>query len=109
MSQEVTADDVLAEVRKLASEYPDATYSGPCSYVVGYAGPGRGCLIGQALRRLGFTKEQLDNVDDGPASYALRRLNIPTYVFDSWKSVRILDQIQIYQDDGTPWGEAVGI
>jgi hypothetical protein len=49
-----TIDDVVRAVRKLAADHPAAWYEPRekdcgCLYTFGVAGPGCGCLIGQAL------------------------------------------------------------
>ena len=41
---------LIEAVRKLAEDYPDAVYNETyCRYSVGEAGPGEGCIIGQAV------------------------------------------------------------
>ena len=54
----ITEEDlnrVVAEVRRLAAQHPDAVYEPPddiCHYDKGTAGGAEGCLIGQAARNV---------------------------------------------------------
>lgn len=110
--------DVVAEVRKLAQERPDFVYTdqttieSSCSYVydsIG-SGTGEGCIVGQALNRLGVDKTtliQFDEAEDGsgwPAGYVLEQL-IPNKTTEG--DVKILNRIQMKQDFGSTWKESV--
>jgi hypothetical protein len=68
------------------------------------------CIVGHALAKKGVTREALDNVDSelnrnaGP--YGLESAEVisaPVGVID------LLSLVQDYQDQGTPWGEALRI
>lgn len=102
----ITVNDVIAEVRKLAAEKPDNTYTRPggkqCCYDAGVCTDGSvGCIFGQALARLGhpasgtytinsilFNREQLGLARDRPAGL--------------WCSY-----VQDWQDEGFTWARAV--
>lgn len=104
---EITLDDIVAEVRNIATEQPHRVYVptsiGDCQYGVGPANP-HGCIIGYALRRLG---RPIDNEDgdisdlfapDGPLNDIAPATRRP---------VQWLAEVQSEQDDRLPWGEAV--
>lgn len=113
--------EIVAEVRRLANEYPDFVYSlphaaGTCDNVTG-GDPKypdlKGCIIGQAVRNLGFwipeccrvwTVDQLlSRLHDanwqpkqGVAHQDIRGLLL------GWLTV-----VQSAQDEGVSWSEAV--
>lgn len=112
----ITKEDVINEVRKLAAERPDFIYTqqgqvwdnySTCSYVSAKLGEtyGEGCIVGQALQRLGVSKDRLDNLEGNGASSVLADLEILP-VGDkgtlSW-----LDRVQLKQDLGLSWGESI--
>lgn len=125
-----TAEDVLKEVVRLGRERPDFVYNDQperkayledkqssslgCSYTSAVLGSdeGEGCIVGQALMNLGVPEESLEGVATNvvavledllpgePFRYTFGEVAIP-------KIVRALECIQINQDSGLPWGEAV--
>lgn len=117
-TKQVTVNDVIAEVRKLAEEMPDFVYTpdidavkgkgsaNGCSYIVGGCSnypDCRGCIMGQALRRLGLSVP--DNRDDLNVCKLLRHLFIiegHTYSTERW-----LMTVQSKQDLGRTWSECV--
>ena len=105
--QKLDIDKLIAAIRELAAESPDNIYdrgqSHACSYVVGECSNGtQGCIVGQALRRLGLETPDLPThvdiylsliFDCGVAGGDTRLL---------WVSV-----VQSEQDSGNTWAYAV--
>ena len=109
---DISADQIEAEVLRLADAYPDTIYDAPeeslwntpkCSYIHGKAGPSEGCIFGQALQNLGVPQFVLKYHDGtiGPIDSLCKALNLPYR--DYWGS------IQSKQDCGKTWGEAVQV
>ena len=64
---------------------------------------GRPCIVGQALADLGFTREDLAEVEGKYAIDAMRELGIePDHLYMS-----AVEQAQASQDSGKTWGEAI--
>lgn len=113
---EFTPEDVLAEVIKLAEERPDFVYKAQagslvdegCSYLT--AGlrtlAGEGCIVGQALTRLGVSDEDLYEVEGDSAIGAVARLRGENLTEFS-RTIQKLGAIQSWQDHGYSWGVAV--
>lgn len=116
-----TPQDVLNKVIEIGNRFPDFNYraqttpnhSISCRYLS--AGfdysteqeiPGQGCIVGQALRALGVSKEVLREYE-GLAVYnvLLRLLDHEYLAFE--KGINSLTLIQDRQDSGCTWGEAV--
>lgn len=107
-----TAEDVVAQVRNLAAERPGYVYSPgeyeSCSYVTGE--DGQGCIIGQAVQRLGVPAELLEALEDKAAGGLGVKSLLSTLLGDeeafspagSW-----LASVQARQDASAPWGAAV--
>ena len=107
---------LLAEVKKLQAEFPDAVYepaqTDGCyfkyGYTVGQAGDGCGCIVGQAWQRLGVSTEEIESVeqdarrmDEGSeVSIMLRRVG-----FHTGPDISRLTKIQRDQDCGCCWEE----
>lgn len=113
-----TTEDVVREVRHLAEKEPDFVYTeqdcfdqdyGACYYTSADGqGNGRGCIVGQALGRLGVSPETLRFIDgsgDSPVELALPPL-LPSEPGDS-RGLAWLSEVQNAQDLGVPWGTAV--
>ena len=103
-----TSADVVAQVRALAQERPDYVYQRPlgnpeteCSYLTG--ADGQGCIMGQALTRLGVSIEALSTIEGENVMAALPRLAVRTTPSDGWW----LRAVQEQQDHGSTWGQAV--
>lgn len=116
-----TSQDVLDKVIEIGNRFPDFVYTDQgdthtCSYL--HAGfrdpdeentldfvPGQGCIVGQALRALGVTVDDLKEFDNGgySAGGVLGRL----IGFDADDIIKALNEIQNLQDLGKSWGEAV--
>ncbi len=98
----VTADQIIAEVRRLAAESPDFVYQKPefspvCLYK---HGDGPGCLFGQALSNLGI---EVDENTRGTINNVLDRFDVDrTDRQRCWMSTA-----QRRQDHGSSWAEAV--
>ena len=105
--QKLDIDKLIAAIRELAAESPDNIYdrgqSHACSYVVGECSNGtQGCIVGQALRRLGLeTPDFKEPVDD--------------YLFNHYDCGRVDDvsrtlwliAVQTEQDSSNTWAYAV--
>lgn len=122
-----TAEELLAEVLKLAEERPNFNYKNQlgavwqghvgCFYTAGPSnGDGEGCIVGQALMRLGVDQCDLSPHEGKRASdvyYGLterpRREATGAWVVDSGEvgTLRKINLIQIGQDRGLSWGEAL--
>lgn len=114
-----TAEDVVAEVRKIAAEMPDFVYTdqgadlgpgeftAPCSYLGRSVGDeqGQACIVGTALQRLGVSRDDLLEQEGNCALDAVRLLLSPT---EPRLPVRYwLAHVQQAQDTGFSWGDAV--
>ena len=113
-----TVQDVVREVRKLAQERPHFNYrdqlhadSAGCSYLgasMYTPGEGEGCIMGQALQRLGVSREELLLHEGRSASQAIGDLTLLGSDVNYWVNVaRWLDHVQTKQDTGFTWQEAV--
>lgn len=106
----ITSAQVVAEVRSLAAESPRFVYMTPddgagaaCKYVQ-YDDEGNlaGCIVGQALLRLGLPAAEVQEYEGNPASTVVYRLASSTDEDLAW-----LDHVQEHQDSKNPWGESV--
>ena len=107
----IKVSDLWAEVKKVAAEQPDYVYSEePCQY----QHDGKpSCIVGHALHRLGVPIEALEALDDAQEGGGVPASGLPSYlpilVEEGSRSALIaLGEAQEAQDDGIPWGEAVG-
>lgn len=96
------ASDIEREVRRLASEHPDAVYVPPagtstCSYTEGVCGGGCGCIVGQAVQALDPTYFDNHRHQDRTA----------TQLKDIKGDMRWCQWVQRYQDGGHSWGTSV--
>ena len=102
----LTAELLVAEVRRLATENPDAVYiniTGTCSYLNGTAGCGSGCIIGQAILAIDpDLRDFLRQVDGVSISAISKRLGL-----SYGPEIRWLSRVQSKQDCGHTWGKAV--
>lgn len=103
---------LIAEVRRLADEYPDAIYDNDlCFYTCGKVTNGpkeEGCIFGQVLRKvcpnIDLSKfEDCDNSDYcDNIEEVLRKINLNSYPLDKW-----CETVQYQQDQKKTWSEAV--
>ena len=104
----LTAELLVAEVRRLAAENPDATYfrnASTCSYLHGTAAGGVGCIIGQAILAIDpDLRDFLRQVDGESISAISKRLGLSYGPEIQW-----LSRVQFKQDCGNPWGKAVSL
>lgn len=109
-----TPADVEREVRALAAERPDFVYTAqvsadPNDVMCGYAGEqsnstnGEGCIVGQALQRLGVSKMELLALDGEIATRVIEDIT-GMILADNTRWVRA---VQAFQDMGMSWGGAV--
>ena len=115
-----TMQDVVSEVRKLAQERPDFNYikqaarganDSGCSYTGAsqtFPNEGEGCIVGQALQRLGVPRERLLLHEGAAGGHVAARLaevegdvRSPEYYW--------LDHAQSAQDMGFTWSGAVAL
>lgn len=106
----ITGSQIIEQVRLLAQERPDHVYrKRGAGRSCGYAGDaigstrGEGCIIGQALMRLGVRRADLVSLE-GVVSSALPKLGIHRYDTDerNWMS-----SVQKSQDTWSTWGRSV--
>lgn len=113
-----TVKDVVREVRRLAEEKPDFVYTeqegcdnnlGACYYASADGqGNGAGCIVGQALGRLGVSQKALEDLDgvEGAAVFTVLPTIIPVAP-DDGGMLNWLSDVQTGQDIGYQWGTAV--
>lgn len=105
---------LVAEVETLATEYPETRYASVnlrCYYHLGEAGPGVGCIVGQAAKRAGIGRHNVALAFEGDAVQWTKwladdtiDLNVDT---DLYKAGNWLSEIQTLQDEGKSWGAAL--
>lgn len=109
---EIDVVELLNIIRKLATESPDAVYdlgddTKTCYYSKGECGKGIGCIIGQALLKMGVDVELLDQIPSLGGIMNIRQIinrhpysfvNAPDYRWIHW-----IHQIQIEQDLKHTW------
>lgn len=116
----ITAKDVFNRMVELAEQDPDFCYKGQyvidedgdeikqttCSYLgMDTENPhlGRPCIVGQALADLGFTREELAEVEDMFARHALAALGIA----QDGNYRKAIGLVQAAQDNGATWSGAI--
>ena len=134
----ITVDDVVQEVRKLATKYPDYNYKNQegvdnggmsCSYLAGMTSTqykdsalskygltysearskgilGKGCIVGQALTRLGVPDEALYEYEHMGADYVVGS-NVEPSDEHNYSKLTWLLVVQSLQDEGNNWAESV--
>lgn len=115
----VTGEQVVAEVRRVASSNPSFVYGeglgGSCSYFGrGIGDPtGQRCIVGQALHNLGVDMSGALEAENSLLGSGLESeievlINERVVAVDaSVVEVLWLSQVQTNQDIGVPWGRAV--
>ena len=112
---------IVREVRALAAERPEHIYYAPqrdnCSYVCDASGctPEHGCIVGQALVRLGVPQALLAEIEVREGQDAIS--NMPPIVSNYGVGVELvveqevywLSRVQAHQDRAVPWGESVAL
>lgn len=110
----ITVDDIKRTIIDLAEEKPDFIYRPikqfdednepitTCSYVTGEDDVG--CIVGQALMRLGVSLFTLLTQENKTASQAIRGI-FPNQF--SWEDLDWIDTVQSNQDNGFDWKNAV--
>ena len=113
-----TATELIQEVRKIAAERPDFIYSDQtestlnlCSYFGRAIGDESGspCIVGQALKNLEVPMEGLLEVEHAGKDSDISTVLAMGYVDIDYSGGEAiwLDKVQMKQDDGKPWAEAV--
>lgn len=112
----ITTQDLIDEVRKIAEEMPDFVYGSPstkgCSYFGQEIGDptGQCCIMGQAFKNLKVDTSKIDETPVGVSTVGELIMNqdIPVTPLNKTQ-VDWLNRVQGLQDDGVSWGEAVSI
>lgn len=113
-----TVQSVIDEMRKLAAEEPDFIYAEQayasavigCSYLgasIDYPNKGKGCIVGQALERLGVAREELKKLELSTASNALFQLDIVATTDKERTALNWINSVQSGQDNGMSWRESM--
>lgn len=118
----MTFDVLIAEVRRLAEESPDALYRGPlgtygvrtCSYTQGECGVGVGCILGQAAKNVWpeLFKEMKKHDHTGIGEMLVDNKSVAAYFRcdDNKSKLQWLKTVQINQDgpfSARTWRESV--
>lgn len=112
----ITTQDLIDEVRKIAKEMPDFVYATPftkcCSYFGREVGDptGQCCIMGQAFKNLKIDTSKIDETHENISTVGdlILTEDIPVTYLDT-SQVEWLDNVQLLQDEGISWGEAVSI
>lgn len=107
----ITIDQLIAEVRRLAAANPTAVYHRPegqgiCSYRNGLATDekevvcGQGCIFGQAFENLGAERP---SDEDG----SIRMVISNRRILSSHDKVSWCFKVQEMQDDENNWGDCI--
>lgn len=114
-----TLEDLRREVLALADERPDFVYTAQkeraglergggasCSYTgaLMFSTEGEACIFGQALTRLGVSKDTLMGVSTNIVSLLSGKFGLDVHNIDYDDALR---RVQFSQDGGVSWGEAV--
>lgn len=107
-----TIDDLVREVRRLATEKPENVYLGRFSYVSGECSDGSvGCIVGQAFRAIGIDPAKYDSFcGQGIAANAGRAAADAFAISDidiRCSKAHWLRSVQGSQDRGDTWSAAV--
>lgn len=112
----ITTQDLIDEVRKIAEEMPDFVYGSPSTKGCSYFGrevedpTGQCCIMGQAFKNLKVDTSQIDESPEGLSTVGelIWGQVIPVTPLNE-SQVEWLERVQALQDDGISWGEAVSI
>ena len=112
----ITTQDLIDEVRKIAEEMPDFVYATPftkgCSYFGREVGDptGQCCIMGQAFKNLKIDTSKIDETHENISTVGdlILTEDIPVTSLNELQ-VDWLDHVQALQDEGISWGEAVSI
>jgi len=111
----VKVSEIIQTCRNLAKEFPEARYpvTESCCYTQGEAGPGQGCLIGQAIVRvypeLLPKLKRIDKAGGATVASMLLTLKVePSEIVEqAVAEVHWLSRLQHKQDCGYPWSECL--
>lgn len=104
----VTASALAEAVVEVANERPDYVYEVPNSGICLFQVDGKpSCIVGHALARLGAPAELLETLDAEELSIDPAFVEVEALKCDVDREVEFLQRVQLLQDGGTPWGEAV--
>ena len=102
-----TLEEVQYEVGEIAEKHPDMVAS--CNYLDGDTPH---CIVGVYLSEQGFTVQDLRNLGTTRIDGLYDSPWIPSDLFEritdefDRDTLRFLGQVQEFQDDDIPWGEA---
>ena len=112
-----TLEDLRREVLSIADERPGFVYTAQteredlntgssCSYTGATLGSTKGeaCIFGQALTRLGVSKDTLMGTSTNIVSLLSGKFGLDVHNIDYDDALR---RVQVAQDGGVPWGKAV--
>lgn len=111
--------ELQLEMVKLANEQPDFVYTdqskgtSSCSYVGAVQGAqgGQGCIVGQALMRLGVPEDALRTYENDESNN-----NTADFLLSDWtflehqgtgNQISTIHEVQINQDSKLPWRVAI--
>jgi hypothetical protein len=114
-----TPSDVVAKMRELAAERPDYVYDNEgmgnsmdgfsptsCFYRHGEDRERAGCIVGQALDRLGYVVPE--ELEGSTSTYVLNYIfGAGTATQEGMADIRWVRDVQSQQDIGSTWGKAV--
>lgn len=110
----ITTQDLIDEVRKIAEEMPDFVYTtddvSGCSYFGREVGDptGQCCIMGQAFKNLNVDTSKINETPVLTVGELIWGQVIPVTSLNE-SQVEWLDHVQALQDEGSSWGEAVSI
>ena len=112
-----TLEDVRREALTIAEERPDFVYTAQkergslgvdasCSYTgaIMHSTEGEACIFGQALTRLGVSKDTLMGTSTNIGYLLSDKFGLDVNNIDYDDALR---RVQFAQDGGVPWGKAV--
>ena len=112
-----TLEDLRREVLSIADERPDFVYTAQkereglgigasCSYTgaIMFSTEGEACIFGQALTRLGVSKDTLMGTSTNIVSLLSGKFGLDVNNIDYDDALR---RVQFSQDGGVPWGKAI--
>jgi hypothetical protein len=99
---------LIRTVRELAAEKPDFFYKtkdGACLYTPNDEQPG--CIFGQALLRMGYTKEELSKLDEDNGLDIIEALKVLDIRSLTNEELQWCSDVQQLQDFGDNWRKVI--
>ncbi|GAA1064712.1 hypothetical protein [Streptomyces asiaticus] len=115
MKVEITGEQLTAAIREVVAENPDRVYEAPQHMRDGYScyyvhtdedgnNTQAGCVVGQALCRLGVPLSRLAGLEGSTADYVVPET---TTLSDRDPAVAFANRVQEKQDLGATWADAL--